>query len=278
MLCSRVTRLTLAFCLFFCGSYDSDQARAAAWTQAYGKTQVIKTYSFYSTSFTETSDDNSFTKEQQFFKLEYKPLVEVGASNNLTVGIAPSLQNVTTFDGSTAYNNFGLADVDIFFRYKLWQQDTRVFSVQPLVKLPGIYDETISPSLGQQQVDAELRFLYGQSYEYDDKWHFFNLEAAYRKRFEGPGDEFRAEATLGYRLINKVMVMPQISAIYAVDESDTSSRFATNSNDFDLVKAQLSFVREISPNLSIQAGFFSHISARNTGGGGGTILSFWSSF
>ena len=281
-MCSKSLLFMLAVALSTAFLSVSNMAQAGAWTVPYGTTQVIKTYSVYSSEFTnviQVNNNTSYVEKGQFVKLEFQPIVEVGATNDLTVGLSPSFQNITVVDGrGDVFNNAGLSSVDLYFRQKIWKDDFTVFSVQPLVKLYGIYDEEASPSLGQNQLDLELRGLIGRSFWVEEKWHYVNAELAYRKRLESPSDEIRADFTLGYRFFGKFVFMPQVFSIFAVDSSNAADRIVTNSTDFDLVKTQLSLVQEVSPNLAFQIGVFSHAYARNTGDGGGALVSVWTSF
>lgn len=276
--------LSAAFAFIVAAFSFTGDSESAAWTLPYGKTKVIKTYSVYTTEFTNIfttnngSGSTTYINKERFFKAEFTPLVEVGASHDLTIGVSPSLQHLTAIDGNGFATNWGLASTDIYFRYKLWEQGSSVFSVQPLVKISGVYDEGDRVSLGAQQFDYEMRGLFGHSFQHNYRWQYLNMEAAYRKRLEAPGDEFMADLTMGYRFYRDMIIMPQIFSVFAVGNSDNADIISTNSNDYDLVKLQLSFVQEINKTDSVQLGLYSHYYSRNTGGGGGMLVSFWKSF
>lgn len=256
-------------------------SHAAAWTQPYGEVQFFENYNIYTTQYTNVerfsigSSTVTVSEEERFVKMEFKPLLEVGATEDLTLGISPSLQELTAINGGGYHINWGLADVDFFLRQKLWTDGFSVISVQPLVKMFGIYDEAESPSLGQKQVDLELRGLYGFSFKENTRWHYVNIEGAYRKRMEEPSDEMKFEASLGYEFYPRIQIVPQISGTFAVNKSNNADSLATNSNDYDLVKAQLSFVKRYKENHAIQVGGYTHVYSRNTGDGVGFLLSYW---
>jgi hypothetical protein len=266
------------------GLFQVEDSFSAAWVVPYGKTQIYKTYTTYTAEFVNvTTVKNGSTvitssEKERFIKIEYKPLVEVGVTEDITIGFSPSLQHITKINSNGFGFNWGLVEADFLLRKEIWSDGFTTFSVQPLIKMFGAYDEGDSPSLGQKQVDVELRGLVGRGFKYDNRWHYLNVEAAYRKRMENPGDEFRFDTTLGYELFPSFTIAPQVTGILSVNDTNSSDRIVSNSTDFDLVKMQLSFIRKFSPKLSVQVGLYSHVYARNTGGGGGMLVSYWSSF
>lgn len=260
----------------------SNSAMAAAWTLPYGEWQVIEQYSLYTTSFTNQfnslDNQNSIQVKERFYKAEIKPSIEVGVRSDLTLGLAPTFQYVQASSPLGTAANYGLVNADIYARKRLWKDDVSVLSVQPLIKTYGFYDEEQQPFIGQKQVDVEARLLYGRAFETYDRWHFVNLEGAYRKRMEDPGDEVQLDATFGWRLTESWMVMPQIFATYSVDRDDESNVLALGSQDYDLIKTQFSVVKHITPEVAIQVGAYSHAYTRNTADGAGVVISLWKTF
>ena len=166
----------------------------------------------------------------------------------------------------------------MFLRTPLWHRKDAILSVQPLIKIPGAYDSNASPALGNGQVDAELRLLYGQGFAWQGQHHFVNLEAGYRKRLEEPADEVRFDATLGLHYTPEWMALLQSYNTFAVGSRAGGPLNLSNSSDYDLNKIQLSAVYSFTPDMSVQAGVFSHVMGENTGVGEGLVLSFWKNF
>lgn len=263
-------------CLFYVSiflSFVPLVLHAAAWNQSKGKSQIINTFTYYTTKrFFDASGDKQ--SQLRFTKLEYNPYAEYGVSDTLTLGINPSYQLLSQASNQGNLYNKGLADIELFLRRSLWKNDTTVFSLQPLIKIPSLNGGKGDPALSNNQIDTELRLLAGHSIKYWGQYHFANLELAYRKRWEAPGDEIRADGTLGLRWSDKNMLLCQSFNTFSLSNGGGALQLA-NSSDFDLNKLQASYVREISERLSLQSGVFTHIAGKNTGAGGGFLVSLW---
>jgi hypothetical protein len=246
---------------------------AAAWVLPKGKYEVLHNYFFYTASESFDSDGNT-SKNKRFSKHEYNPFIQYGVREDLTLGVSPSIQYLTQDQ-----TEFGLADAEVFLRKQLWKGNKgQVASVQPLIKLYGPYDEDASPALGQKQIDIELRGLYGAPFSLFEQWHFYNIEAGYRHRFESPGDEWRIDSTLGLRADENNLVLLQLFSVISVDKSANNQLALANSSDFTLHKLQASYVHTLDEKLSLQLGGFTHIAGENTGAGGGILFSVWTHF
>ncbi len=154
-----------------------------------------------------------------------------------------------------------------------------MLSVQPLLKLPGLYDEDETLSLGQGQVDAEIRALGGIAFPLYGKWHYYNLEVAYRQRYGAPSDEIRVNQALGLRVADAWQFVLQNDNSFAVDSDAIGTPLRlTNSAGYDMVKLQASLVHEWNKKTSLQLGAFQHVAGENTGAGGGLLASVWLKF
>lgn len=253
-------------------------AFAAAWTLKKEEKRVINTVSYYTT---KTSFDNSGKKISQdsFTKIENNIYAEYGIMDYLTVGLSQSFQYLEQKNESGKIWNSGPTDTEIFVRNLLLIYDTSVFSLQPLIKIPGFYSEEQEPRLGNKQVDLEIRGLFGHGFLYDGKDHFANLELAYRRRMEEPGDEVRFDATLGLRPRGDILVLLQSFNTLSVNSSSAASGLQlANSTDFNANKIQVSVVKTLSDKYSLQIGGFQTLRGKNTGAGGGVMLSLWTNF
>ncbi len=253
-------------------------AWTAAWTQPEGKTELIHNVFYYTTDESFDRAGNTIPQER-FSKLEYNAYGEYGLREDVTVGASISTQYlrqaaVVGEDDS----NLGIADVELFIRQRVWQNDAWVVSIQPLVKIAGPYDDRDTPQLGNGQMDMELRGLVGHTFSVAERYHFANLEVGYRKRFENPTDEVRVDGTLGMRFTEDWMVLAQTFNTLSIDSVAASPVLVTNSTDFDLHKLQLSVVHTIDDTWSVQLGGFQHVSGENTGAGGGAVFSVWMTF
>lgn len=251
---------------------------AAAWTLPRGQWELIKNAYYYTTS--EYFDDRGIRRAQpSYTKYEINPYSEYGLQSGTTIGASVSFNAVTgtreiTPTLSVSGTNYGLADPAFFVRQRLWQSDNAVLSVQPLIKLPSYYSNSVLPRSGTSQTDGELRILGGYGFNFFRQHHFINLEAAYRKRMGDPGDQLRLDATLGVTLNERWQILPQLSVINTT--GGRSPLYTQNTeDDYDLVKPQFSAVYRFNETVALQAGAFTHLSGNNTGAGGGGMLSLW---
>ncbi len=250
-------------------------ARAAAWLLEKGQKQLINNLFLYRTdkAFLANGDQQ---RQPEFTKLEYNPYLEYGWKDDVTLGLSTSLQRLSQKGNG---DNSGLGDTEIFARKRLWQNERAVLSLQPLLKLPGLYDEDETLSLGQGQVDVEIRALGGMAFPLYGQWHYYNLEVAYRQRYGAPADEIRVNQSLGLKVADKWQAVLQNDNYFAVDgdANGTTLRLA-NSAGYDMVKLQVSVVHEWDKKTSLQLGAFQHVAGENTGAGSGLLASMWLKF
>jgi hypothetical protein len=251
---------------------------AGAWTQEAGSGQVINSFTFYALD--QQFDSNRDLEDRgRFTKLEYSPYIEYGVTDRLTLGAQPFFQALSDEDGPGERDNAGLADVELFARQRLWKGDNAVLSVQGLVSVPGGYDPDADLPLGRDQVDVEGRVLWGAGYDVDGIGVFYDLSAAYRKRFDDPGDEVSLDVTLGVKPWSGWQVLIQSFNTIGVDNADgTMSEVRGSDLEFDRYKLQVSVVRDITDSVALQAGAFSEFAGRNTGQGNAGFVALWFSF
>lgn len=263
----------------------------AAWLREEGTWFVADSISTYRTNH---FIDNAGRSRQQptFTKWEWNGYAEYGLRDDVTLGTnlffhrlsadyahyTPTSPVAQTGNDS----NYGLADSEFFLRKRLWRgeflgRDT-VFSIQPLIKLPSWYYEGGNPRGGTDNFDAELRLLVGYHFTFLEREHFSAVSIAYRKRMGDWRDQVKSEATIGLNLTDRIMFLMQNFTTQRVERSYHSINSSATVNDYDLVKTQLSIVYKLNERTHIQLGGFEHIQARNTGDGGGFLLSLWKEF
>lgn len=171
----------------------------------------------------------------------------------------------------------GLSHIELFARTRLLAGDFWIVSAQALVKLPGARAVDREPLLESASRDVEARLLFGRSGRFAKKLlnveYFSSVEAGYRARDRQAADQWRADATFGFRPFQKYQIFLQgfntISASGA-DDSDSTA--------YDLYKAQISLVRDLPHNMGLQAGWFTEYAGRNTGAGNAFFMAVWSRF
>jgi protein XagA len=263
----------------------------AAWTREAGRWFSAHTLTTYRTN--HFIDDNGTSLRQPAFaKQEWNGYFEYGWRDSVTVGanlflhrLAADYRRYEATSPTIVHGtdeNHGLADSEFFLRKRLWQGvafgNQAVVSVQPLIKLPSLYEAGGDPRSGTEDFDAELRLQGGMNFDFLGRSHFSTVELAYRKRMGEWGDQYRVDATLGFTLTPQFTLLMQQFLTQRVDGSTRTVSGSGEVSDYDLTKAQISLVYRVNATTRLQLGGFRHIHARNTGDGEGMLLSLWKEF
>lgn len=272
-------RIRCACCLLFTiiAIFISD-AHAGAWTQEKGKLQVILNQTLYAT---DTYYDNQKHERSQplYRKYELNPYLEYGLADGVTIGANVSLQRVAQdVAAGGVMTNYGIGDSEFFGRVRLLQRDNFVLSAEPLVKLPSPESAASMPKIGASHPDAGLGLAGGYGFGSRSKPHFADLYLGYRYRFGDPRDQIKLAATLGYSLTPRWMVMPQLFLTKRRQGPRMVAFTQSSGDDYDLGKPQLSVVYKLNEKTHVQGGAFLHAAGKNTGAGGGVLLSVWRNF
>ncbi len=259
--------------LFFYGD-----AFAGAWVQEKGKGLSITTLTWYESEHFWDQDRN-LNDGSRYRKLEINPFLEYGITENLTVGINAFISDITAEGQGT---NFGVADVELLGRYRLWKNDTSVISTQLLLKIPEAYDPHKLPLLGQGQYDLEWRLLYGHGWKWAEHNWYFNAEGGFRKRFGAPADELRFDWRVGWKSFGDKWVIDfkqeNIFGLRNNSGNTSNDPFRQQSTDYDLYKATLSAIYWVTPKVGLQAGITQDFYGRNTGRGTAPFMGLWLRF
>ncbi len=255
-----------------------EHAFAGAWVQEKGKGLSITTATWYvSSDFWD--QDRHLNNGPHYRKLEINPLLEYGVTENITVGINAFIPDIQAAGQGTS---FGVGDVELLGRYRLWKSDYSVISTQLLVKIPETYDSDKLPLLGQGQYDVEWRLLYGHGWRWGENNWYFNAEGGFRKRFGEPADEIRFDWRVGRKSIGDKWVIDfkQENIIGLRNNSGTTLNdpFRERSADYDLYKATLSVLYWVNPSVGLQAGITQDVYGRNTGRGTAPFVGLWLKF
>ena len=262
------TIIILLFCLI------SGIAYAGAWTQNSGKGLLISNFSYYSTN---KYFDNSGKKQSlaDYQKYEMNPYIEYGLRDDITIGANLFFQRASQYDSNTGIDNsnLGVGDSELFTRFRLWQGDGKVFSVEPMVKLPSLESESAQPQIGNKNFDTGLTFSSGYGFKAWELDHFINLDAGYRHRFSTPNDQLKFAATAGVSITKKTMVLTQVFTTTRLASHNNPAFTQSSGDDYDLTKLQISAIYKLDDKVSMQIGAFSNVAGRNIGSGDGLTFS-----
>lgn len=246
-------------------------AWAGAWTMEQGHGQVI-IGGLLSQADASFDGSRSTTTTPRYNKFEAEALLEYGLTNRFTLMLGPGIQHIDIAAPIDAART-GLGYTEFGARYRIWQNDSWVFSGQVLTRAPGT-DQTTNPAaIGYTDPEVDTRALLGHSFSFAGLPAFIDLEAAQRFRFGDPPDEFRFDATFGVHVAPNWLLMAQSLNVFS-EGAGTGIYFPA----YDYEKLQLSAVYTLTPSWAVQFGGFTAYSGRNALQENGLIAALWYNF
>lgn len=255
----------------------SAQAQAA-WLQTRGDGLLISTLSDYRSD-ARFDDFGVKAPDRAYRKQELSLYGVYGLTDGLTLGAQPGFYHLKVQPGAIAgrQSMLGLSHIELFARTRLLAGDFWIVSAQALVKLPGARPVDREPLLESASRDVEARLLFGRSGRFVKKFlnleYFSSVETGYRARDRRAADQWRADATFGFRPFQKYQIILQGFNTISLQSPDGS-----DSTAYDLHKAQISAVRDLPHGMALQAGWFTEYAGRNTGAGNALFMAVWSRF
>lgn len=245
---------------------------SAAWTEARGHGLAISTFSFYLA-------DRQFdlkgrgSRRPPYRQEEARLYLVYGLRDWVTLGVDTAVRRARDRAPSSEDEPINWHDGAFFARVRLRQWERSVLSVQPLVRVPG--PNAVRGMLGRETdaPEAELRLLYGRSFTLFGRDGFGVAEAAYRRRFGPATDQARFDVTLGLRPFRRFLVLAQ-----SFNTISTGLSGEPGAPDYDIYKAQVSFVRDLTDRLAVQLGGYVEYAGRNVGAGQAGFLALWFRF
>ncbi|GFE62630.1 hypothetical protein [Geobacter sp. AOG2] len=253
-------------------------ALAGAWTAPKNAFYEKLSYNYYYAHETFDSSGNrgGTANGGTFTDHNVSNYFEYGLTNDLTALNSLTYKWLENEDNSNRSKAYGLGDVDLGLRYKLLDSAVGIVSTQLLVKIPGTYDKTDPLPLGNDQVDTELRLLYGRSL-YPVIPGYGNVEIGYRWRADGPSDEVRYLIEFGVDITKSIFTRAKLDGTLSVDNGrkQDSSGNPTTTNNFDLGKLDLTVGYKVTPTWGVEVGYRPEIYGQNTAAGANYSLSVY---
>jgi hypothetical protein len=252
----------LALVVFLLATTDAD---AGAWLEPPGQGQVILGGTF-SDSLRSYDLGGRLAPVSSYKKLELTAYLEYGATESVTLIAAPSVLDFRAKPPGESYAGMGILEAG--GRVKLYEIEETVFSAQATLREATNARARIFLDTGYG-LQADARLLIGRTFTLWGLSAFSSLEIGYRSP-GGFGHEIRADATLGVRPIDKVLLLLQtfnISAVHAVPLYPTRSH-----------KIALSAVYEVTPNICVQLGGIIGVPGVNTTTERGITSAVWYRF
>jgi hypothetical protein len=245
-------------------------ALANPWMQQEDHGFAITTLSYYRAQ-VGPADHNPAQGDGPFTRWSLYEYGEYGLTQDLTFGINLGQEHNAVETSTGTIDREGPSLAELFLRRALWTDPDSVLSVQGLVKLP-VGDRDVNPPLGDNQVDAEARLLYGHGFDLAGLPGFLNIEGAYRYRGDEPADQLRANTTLGVHLAPDWMALVQLD--------DLVSRRGTGAGgwDYNLHTVGVSTVYDLTRSWCLQVGATADVASRNYAPGRSVFTAVWLRF
>lgn len=242
------------------GILISGNCFAGAWTLPKGKLY-------------DKASVNQYTSAPDFTDINIGNYVEYGITDNLSVINSiyyKRIRNIFSASGTTTTTTTtGISDIEIGFKHKLAEGPKGIFSHQAMFKIPGAYDKDSILPLGNGQVDAEYRILYGLSLS---QWlpGYANFEAGYRYRADAPSDEFRYLAEVGTDITEKFYARVKLDGILSMKNADSTATITGNPTtvpQFDLQKLDTALGYKLTDAWGVEFGYTPTLYAKDTAKG-----------
>jgi hypothetical protein len=260
-----------------------NQAHASAWNIPKNKALVINEYThkFYSLKTKDMTNKYKLREDLVIHNEEY------GASDNLTIGFKLLYLKHSFKETANIFNNQPITDkytnkiADFYFRYRLWQTQKFVLSLQPLMNHKSF----------------ELRALFGYSYKNKkNQQEFYNVELAHSSN-KAFGDELIFDLTYGiyikedWLLMNQFFCRQKIKKqqksyfqyTYQTQEQNTAQTMSSNTKSVMIpnilhthvsLEQKISVVKKINEKYDIAVGFSNFMNNSNFMGNG-ISLALW---
>ena len=241
-------------------------AQAGAWTLDRGKVSVF-TGMTASTAARRFGDDGSAEQKIIFRKLLVQNWTEVGLTDAVTLFAAPDYVMAKSGTPTTAVGSMNSMSIEGGVRILLLSH-IGMLSVQGSAKSAGAFDMSTSSS-GESGRQFEARLLYGRNFKFLKHDGFIDIEAAQRWIARPRPDEFAFDATVGWWLTRKYLVLVQSFNVMTADGVRPPYE------PYRLHKLQVSLVQSMTKRWSFQTGYFISIAGRNIVKETGVVTTVW---
>ncbi len=254
-------------------------AFGGAWTMPQGTGQLIETLYGW-TGFGPPWGGNPPANQSRFDAQTY---VQFGLTDSLTVYGETAFEHYAIGEPTpNTYN--GLDYSGLGLRQKLWSTGEWVFSGEATAFIPGAHDSHAPAQEGNTGWAGEARLNAGRNFAVpsipgfgwfpgiDSVPGFLDAEVAYRRRTEGPPDEWHGDLTVGFKFTPKIMLMLQ---------DFTTVSMSTNNRTFPAWRQSVvegSVVYALNDKWSLQLGLFSTVWTVRTNTERGVAVSVWRNF
>ena len=269
MTCKRMVWFVLVVMpvLFF----SAETAFSGAWTFDRGKSYHRLELNVFSTgeNYGSDGDTAAMADNGNFRDINLKYYLEYGLFDHTTLISSLYYKYLTKEDDLRKDETWGIGDIELGLKQRLWKGAGGVLSTQGLVKIPEAYDDDDAVPLGDGGYDGEIRLLYGQSL-----WMLFpgyaNVEVGYRFREGDAKDQIRYVVELGSDFGKKWygrIKLDGTAGLYDDDDVLDDQGNPTATSNYDLGKLDIAIGFKISDRWGVEAGCTPTLYGENTASG-----------
>lgn len=237
-------------------------AHASPWNRRDGALYVSTLANYYSSN----------TDVSRYSRFDNETYVEYGATPRWMIGGRVSYGTSISASGEETVAASGLNEAEIY----LQRQIQRGAHSATSFKISGVRSGSLSrdAQLGPPapNMEVEFRALHGRDIQLNPFKIFAAGEIAYRRRFGGDADQFRADALIGIEPASRLLLLIEQQSIVSLRNE------APGLADFDIYKGQASIVWRKSPRLAVVIGARKDLAARNIAPGAAVFAGLWSEF
>ena len=259
--------LMMVLALFF----SIENVSAGAWTFDKGKSyNRIEANVFYADeNYDQEGDKAAMDDGGEFRDTNLKYYLEYGVWDHTTLIASLYYKYLIKENDLRKDETWGLGDIELGLKHRLWQGVGGVFSAQGLVKIPEAYDTDDNVPLGDGKYEGEIRLLFGQSL-----WKLFpgycNVELGYRFREGDAQDQIRYVVELGSDFGAKWygrVKLDGTAGLYDDDDILDDRGNPTATSNYDLGKLDMAVGFRISDRWGVEAGCTPTLYGENTAAG-----------
>lgn len=214
----------------------------------------------------------SSTDVSRYARIDSDTYVEWGLTSRWMAGGKAVFGTAFIEDATGARTVSGFGESDVFLQRQLQRG---VHSATAL-RFAGVWSGDVTdgarPGVAAGGFDIDLRALHGRDILLRPIKIFIAAEAGYRRRLSRASDQARGDFLIGAEPSRRFLLLVEAQSIVSIRNNDPGF------DDFDIVKAQASFVWRATKRWSIVAGARTEFAGRNITPGDAFSLGFWTEF
>jgi hypothetical protein len=214
----------------------------------------------------------SHTLASRYRRLDTDTYLEWGATPRLMLGGKAIYGEAWAEDATSLAQQGGLSEASVFAQRQISRGASHAFAAKLTAGIEGADVAAARTGVVDDAPFIDARLLYGRDIAPAPLKLFATVEAGFRKRFDGPGDQWRGEAQIGIEPTQRLLVLIGAEAIVAAGEENPAM------GDYDLAKAGATLVFKASRRIRVSVGARQEFGLRNISDGRGFHIGLWTEF